>query len=280
MKKYFEQIFNKYAKEDSHEKFVDIKFFGNEFKIKEKNRKNFRNILMKNIRQQDKEINENKIMKSKLNLVLEKFNKNKTSIKNRNIYSSSILFRKNKKNSKKNINDITNKESNKEPKNLIKSKKEENKIEKEEDEEEYKNKYFIGIKMDSIDELEQKKEEILENMKDDIIKGEIGHSEMDYFLSFQKRMNAYRIDPKQSKHFVKLLEQEFISFEEELKIKEQRKKEEKRINNFFNNLNYDIEKNYYFKKAQKQFFCNVMDFNEKYNINILSPTKDISINSN
>ena len=88
-------------------------------------------------------------------------------------------------------------------------------------------------------------------------------------------MNSYRIDLSHSKHFIKLLEQEFTSFEEELKIKEQKKKEEKRINNFFNNMNYDIEKNYYIKKAQKKLFGDFFDFNEKFNINILSPSKEI-----
>ena len=266
MEKYFEQIFNKYAREENDEKFVDVKFFGYEFKIKQKNQNNFKNILMRNIRQQEKELKENQIMKSKLNLILNKFTKNKKTIKNKEIYNSSILFRKNRNYFKK------NKEM---PKNKVNYINEEEK----EEEEDYKNKYFIGIKMDSLKELEEKKEEILEQMKDDIrcriLKGEIGHSEMDNFLNFQKRMNSYRIDLSHSKHFIKLLEQEFTSFEEELKIKEQKKKEEKRINNFFNNMNYDIEKNYYIKKAQKKLFGDFFDFNEKFNINILSPAKEI-----
>jgi len=40
--------------------------------------------------------------------------------------------------------------------------------EETEEDKDYKNKYFIGIKMDSIKELEEKKEEILEKMKDHI----------------------------------------------------------------------------------------------------------------
>ena len=270
MEKYFDQIFNKYAREENDEKFVDVKFFGYEFKIKQKNQNNFKNILMRNIRQQEKELKENQIMQSKLNLILNKFTKNKKSIRNKEIYNSSILFRKNRNYLKKNITkEISNNKA-------IKLNNEET-----EEDKDYKNKYFIGIKMDSLKELEEKKEEILEKMKDDIrcriLKGEIGHSEMDNFLNFQKRMNSYRIDLTYSKHFIKLLEQEFTSFEEELKIKEQKKKEEKRINHFFNNMNYDIEKNNYIKKAQKKLFGDFFDFNEKFNINILSPTKEIYI---
>ena len=267
MKAYFDQIFNKYAREENDEKFVDIKFFGFEFKIKQKNQHNFKNILMRNIRQKEKELKDNQIMKSKLNLILNKFSKNKNSIENREIYNSSILFRKNRNYLKKNVNkEISNNKA-------IKSNNEET-----EEDKDYKNKYFIGIKMDSIKELEEKKEEILEKMKDDIkyriLKGEIGHSEMDNFLNFQKRMNSYRIDLIHSKHFIKLLEQEFTSFEEELKIKEQKKREERRINNFFNSMNYDLEKNNYIKKAQIKLFGDIFDFNEKFNINILSPAKE------
>ena len=55
MKAYYDKIFNKYAREENDEKFVDIKFFGFEFKIKQKNQHNFKNILMRNIRQKEKE---------------------------------------------------------------------------------------------------------------------------------------------------------------------------------------------------------------------------------
>ena len=79
-------------------------------------------------------------------------------------------------------------------------------------------------------EVEKKKEEILllmeDNIKLKVMKGEMGHIELEHFLDFQKRMKAYQIDCN-SKNFIKLLEQEFISFEEQLKIKEQRKNEKK-----------------------------------------------------
>ena len=259
MNRYFEQIFNKYG----NEQLVDVKFCGFNFKIKRKNQNNFKNILMKIIRQKE----ENKNNYSKLNIMLEKLNKDKNIVKS----NSSILFEKSTKRDKnENDKEIPKKEKKNQEVSLIMEEK---------DEEEFKSKYFLGIKMNSVDELEQKKEEILKMIKDDIkikiMKKEIGHSEMDNFLNFEKRMNAYHIDSSNDKNFIKLLEQEFISFEEELKIKEQKKKEERRINSFINNMYYDFERDYYMKIAQKKYFCNVIDFHEKNNINILSPTNKI-----
>ena len=263
MNRYFEQIFNKYG----NEQLVDVKFCGFNFKIKRKNQNNFKNILMKIIRQKE----ENKNNYSKLNIMLEKLNKDKNIVKS----NSSILFEKSTKRDKnENDKEIPKKEKKNQEVSLIMEEKESKK-----DEEEFKSKYFLGIKMNSVDELEQKKEEILKMIKDDIkikiMKKEIGHSEMDNFLNFEKRMNAYHIDSSNDKNFIKLLEQEFISFEEELKIKEQKKKEERRINSFINNMYYDFERDYYMKIAQKKYFCNVIDFHEKNNINILSPTNKI-----
>jgi len=267
MNKYFNDIFNKY--EDDVEQLIDITFFGYNFKIKKKNQMNFRNILMKNIREK----NENRIIFTKLGLILDKFKNNKK--RSSQMFSPSAISRRHEKIKRMREEKEKRKEKKKE---TIKEQKEYKNI-KEENDEEYKAKLFKGVKMDSINELEKKKEEILLLMEDDIklkvIKGEMGHNELDNFLDFQKRMKAYQIDCN-SKNFIKLLEQEFISFEEQLKIKEQKKKEEKRLNNFVNNMYYDLERNFYFKKAQKQLFCNVVDYNEKNNINVLSPTNEIN----
>ena len=269
MNKYFDEIFNKY---DDDDQLIDITFFGFHFKIKKKNRNNFRNILMKNIREK----NENRIIFTKLGLILDKFknNKKKTS---RAVFNSLAISKRHEKIKKlKKLREEKEKRKEKE-KEIEKEQKEYMNI-KEEEDEEYKTKLFKGIKKDSIKEVEKKKEEILSLMEDDIkfkiMKGEMGHTELDHFLNFQKRMNAYQLDYK-SKNFIKLLEQEFISFEEELKIKEQKKKEEKRLNNFVNDMYYDLQRNFYMKKAQKQLFCNVVDYSEMNNINLLSPTNKI-----
>ena len=45
-------------------------------------------------------------------------------------------------------------------------------------------------------------------------------------------------------------------------------------------MNFDIQNDNYIKSLQKKFFCSVYDFNEKFNINVLSPTKDFLVNPN
>ena len=284
MIKYFDEIFNKYGKDEKDEQFVDIKFFGFYFKIKRKNQQNFKDILMNNIRQ--------KANNRKISLILDRFIKNRKSIKNKDIFSSSILFNRYKRTSK-NINNIfeerlkNKKKTNNNQKFLLKineKTKEKKNEEIKEKEEEFKSKYFLGIKLDSINELEKKRDEILKSIKNDvqlkIMNGEVERSEMDNFFRFQKRMSAYHIDSAHCKKLIKLLDQEFISFNEELELKEQKKKEEKRINNFIDNMNFDIQNDNYIKSLQKKFFCSVYDFNEKFNINVLSPTKDFLVNPN
>ena len=103
----------------------------------------------------------------------------------------------------------------------------------------------------------------------------MGRSEMKQFLEFQKRMNAYQIDKNNKDSFIQLLEQEFISFQEQIKIHDQKLKEEKRLNKFLNRLNDDIQKDFYFKKFQTKIFCNVIDYNEKNIINLLSTAKEM-----
>ena len=236
---------------------------------------------MNNIRKREqiKKNDDNKIV----NLILDRFLKNRKSIKNQDVFSSHILFRRKKRNSK-NINNINLKSKIKSKNNeisLSKKEKEEEKkeeIKEEREEEEFKSQYFIGINKDSIKELEKKKEEILRAIKNNvnlkILKGEIGYSDMDNFLKFEKRMNAYNINQIDNKKLLKLFEQEFISFNEELEIITQKRKEERRINNFIDDMKFDIENNNYIRNIQKKLFCNVFDFNEKFNINKLNPKND------
>ena len=62
-----------------------------------------------------------------------------------------------------------------------------------------------------------------DEIKNKINRGEVYRTEMDNFLTFQKRLNAYQINPNQNKKIIKILEHELISFQEELKIREQKK---------------------------------------------------------
>ena len=278
MQKYFDDIFNKYEKNNCNDnnELVDIKFFGYDLKIKKKNQINFKNILMKNIREQNKIQKENKIINTKLNLILERFNKNKINIYNKNleIYKASKMNRLQKRKSRlKYKKEIQNN-------NLDKIEKKETIEEKKE--EEFQSQFFFGKRMNSIDEFEKKKDELLtlieDGIRDRINKGDIGHSEMKQFLEFQKRMNTYQIDKNNKNSFIQLLEQEFISFQDQIKIHEQKLKEERRLNKFLNRLNDDIQKDFYYKNFQKKMFCNVIDYNEKNIINLLSSTKQIQSN--
>ena len=277
MQKYFDDIFNKYEKNNNNDnnELIDIKFFGLDLKIKKKNQINFKNIIMKNIREQNLQQKENKIINTKLNLILERFNqnKNKNKIYNKNldIYKTSKIYRLQKRKSRL----IYKKNLEKNKKNLDKEKKEQI----EEKNEQFQSQFFFGKRMNSIDEFEKKKDEILNLIEDDIrdriIKGDMGRSEMKQFLEFQKRMNAYQIDKNNKDSFIQLLEQEFISFQDQIKIHEQKLKEEKRLNKFLNRLNDDIQKDFYFKKFQTKIFCNVIDYNEKNIINLLSTAKEM-----
>ena len=266
MEKYFNDIFNKY---DNDDELVDVKFFGFDFKIKRKNQINFKNIFMKNIREQNILQKENKIIYTKLSLILERFNKTKIKTYNKNleIYKSSKIKRLQK------------------IKSRIKLKKESEKNKKakndsiEEKKEEFQSQMFFGVKMNSMDEFERKKDELLilieDKIRDGVKKGEMGQVEMRKFLDFQKRMNAYQKDKNNKNSFIQLLEQEFISFQERMKIYEQKLKEERRLNKFLNELNDGFERDFYYKDFHKKMFCNVINYNEKNNINLLSSTKDI-----
>ena len=266
MEKYFNDIFNKYDKDDE---LVDVKFFGFDFKIKRKNQINFKNIFMKNIREQNILQKENKIIYTKLSLILERFNKTKIKTYNKNleIYKASKIKRLQK------------------IKSRIKLKKESEKIKKakndsiEEKKEEFQSQMFFGVKMNSMDEFERKKDELLilieDKIRDGVKKGEMGQVEMRKFLDFQKRMNAYQIDKNNKNSFIQLLEQEFISFQERMKIYEQKLKEERRLNKFLNELNDGFERDFYYKNFHKKMFCNVINYKEKNNINLLSSTKYI-----
>ena len=230
---------------------------------------------MKKIKEREALKKENKLINTKLSLILDRFNKNKIKVYNKNLdmnNASSILYRRQRRKSKLISLKQAEKNKTKNNKNL-----EQEII--EEKNEEFQSQLFLGVKMKSINELEKKKDEILnlieEKIKDRVMKGDMGRAEMRQFLDFQKRMNSYQIDPNNQNSFVQLLEQEFISFQEQIRLYEEKLKEEKRLNKFINKLNEDIERNFYYKFFQKKNFCNVIDYNEKNNIGLLSPTKEI-----
>ena len=259
--KYYNDIFSKYGKESEVE-MIDITMLGMNLKIKKKTQKNFYNKLMTNIRQQNKIKQEQFLMNKKISEFLNSFNKN--DIKND--------FKRNKKRKNK-TSIIYNKN------NINVQKKEEKKeFEKDIEENEYEKKYFWGIKIDSVKELEKKKEEVLLRLKNDIkykIKeGIFNQSEMDNFLKFQKKINALTLEGNKNRVYIKQLEQYFNSFEEELKMHEEKKKNEKRINDFLDSMNFDLYRKQEMQKAIEKYFCHPIDYKYKNCINELSSVRN------
>ena len=104
-----------------------------------------------------------------------------------------------------------------------------------------------------------------------IQEGVFNQSEMDNFLKFQKRINELTLEGINNRVYIKQLEQGFNSFEEELKIHEEKKKNERRINSFIDSMNFDLYRRYELKKAIEKYFCHPVDFKNKNIINKLSP---------
>ena len=89
-------------------------------------------------------------------------------------------------------------------------------------------------------------------LKHDIIykinEGVINPSEMENFMKFQKKMNELYLEKINNRVYIKQLEEGFKAFEEQLKMHEERKKNEKRINNFMDSMNFDLYQKFELKK--------------------------------
>ena len=271
MNGYYNELFSKYGKESNDEDndgLVNIKLtlFGLNLKITKKAQNNFYNKFINDIKLRNIIKREQNIMNEKLSLILDRFNKkkiNEEEIQKEKINKKRMKRRETKTNSP-NKNTLLNqiKEENIE-KNQVKG------------ENEYEKDFFWGIKIDSVKELEKKKEEVLLRLKHDIKykiqEGVFNQSEMDNFLKFQKRINELTLEKINNRVYIKQLEQGFNSFEEELKMHEEKKKNERRINNFVDSMNFELYRKLELKKSIEKYFCHPIDFKNKNLINILSP---------
>ena len=279
MNSYYNELFSKYDK-DINDDIIDINIFGINLKIKKKTQENFYNKFINKIKSQNKIKREQYCMNQRLSVILDRFNKNKNKeeeIENKN--NKKFKKRKNKTNVFKNHLILFNKKIEKETK--LKSNNKENEYDKD---------FFWGVKIDSVKELEKKKEEVLLRLKHDIKykiqEGVFNQSEMDNFLKFQKRINELTLERINNRVYIKQLEQGFNSFEEELRMHEEKKKNERRINSFIDSMNFDLYRRYELKKAIEKYFCHPVDFKNKNFINELSPVhfeekhKSKNINNN
>ena len=283
MKKYYNELFDKYGKENNDD-LIDITIFGTKLKIPKKLQKTFYNKFINHIKLKNKMKREQKHIHPRLSEILDEFNENKKNNElNENENKNLNTNTKKKRNKKK-----KDKANNIQDKNCLFSdlKKEENlKVNKVKDDCEYDKNYFWGVKVDSEKELEKKKEEVLLRLKHDIIykinEGVINPSEMENFMKFQKKMNELYLEKINNRVYIKQLEEGFKAFEEQLKMHEERKKNEKRINNFVDSMNFDLYQKFELKKAIVKIFCHPTDFKNKNVINILSPfPTDVKHNKN
>ena len=91
------------------------------------------------------------------------------------------------------------------------------------------------------------------------------------YIQFQKRVNDLTLSGINSGFHMGLVEEGFDSFEDELRMNEEKRKDERRINSFIDSMKYDL--NYHFRKIQKESSLHVIDFKIKNFVNILSPIK-------
>ena len=140
--------------------------------------------------------------------------------------------------------------------------------------------HFVGINLNSMQDVEKKKMEILYRIKHDIkykiSRGDINLSEMDNFNKFQDKINDLKkvYENFSINLYVKELEEFFSSFEDELSTKEKNKYDEDRINNYLRRLKDDFNDKNFMRRLYEQKLCKVIDFNKINNINRLNETKN------
>ena len=274
MAKYYDSLFNKFEKEpkqSNNNELIDITLFGINFKITKKAQKNFHQKFMNYVKIENKRKRAQASLMLRLTELLNKFSKNKDEIQNK-------LDNKSDKSNKK----IKNQEIKKNELLFLKPKKINptplpQKIVEKKEESDFQKNYVWGVKIDSVKEVEKKKEEILLRLKHDIkykIKeGIISKSEMDNFLDFQKKINGLQLNVINNRIYLNQLEQGINAFEEELKINEEQKKNERRINAFVDSMNRDLHKRYEIQQFLEKTFSHAIDFKKTNYLNKLSPVR-------
>ena len=277
MAEYYESLFNKFekelkeSKEPNNNELIDIILFGINFKITKKAQKNFHQKFMNYVKIENKKKRAEASLMLRLGELLNKFSKNKDEIQNK-------LDNKSDKNNKK----IKNQEIKKNELLFLKPKKINpiplsQKIIEKKEENDFQNNYVLGMKIDSVKEVQKKKEEILLRLKHDIkykIKeGILSKSEMDNFLDFQKKFNELQLNEINNRIYLNQLEQGITAFEEELKINEEQKKNERRINAFVDSMNCDLHRRYEIQQFLEKTFSHAIDFKKTNYLNKLSPVR-------
>ena len=104
-----------------------------------------------------------------------------------------------------------------------------------------------------------------------IMKGEIKNTDVDIdiFTKLQEKLDKM-IDSYNEEEFQQKIEDYIGDFEEELELIKQKKYDEKRINEFIENLRYQINLKLLERKKIQEKFCNAVDYESVNQMNILN----------
>ena len=263
MNKYYDEIYNKYGNESERkEDLININIYGLELKITKKMQKNYYKRFMENVKKNNKIQIEQERNNKRLTLILDKYNLNKITEEYQN-HNLSKSKRKSLKNKDKNKSLSNLKSGNEDPMDDDSQNNEEKKL------------LAWKEKINTLKKIEKKNLEALLKLKNDIqfkIKeGKINDTEMGKYILFQKRINDLTLSGINNGFHMGLVEEGFDSFEDELRMNEEKRKNERRINSFIDSMTYDL--NYHFRKTQKESLLHVIDFKLKNFVNVLSPIK-------
>jgi len=263
MSKYYDEIFNKYGNENRRKKeLIKVNIYGLELNITKKMKKNYYRRFMENVKHNNKIQRDQKKNNRRLTLILDKYSLNKIAEE----YQIQKLPK-----TKRNSMIIKDKIK------LLSIQKTSPSASLDDDSESNEDKEHLECRerINTFKKIEKKNLEALPKLKDDIkfkIREEkINDAEMEKYIQFQKRVDDLTLSRINNGFHMGLVEEGFDSFEDELRINEEKRKDERRINKFIDDMTYDL--NYNLRKIQNENLIHVIDFKIKNFVNVLSPVK-------
>ena len=139
------------------------------------------------------------------------------------------------------------------------------------------------MKGKSLEDIEKKKIELLYKFKHDIkykiSTGGISSNGMENFEEFQEKINKLKNKHKDYdiNDYIKVMEQYFQSFKEEMENNELKKIEEDRINKYLRQYHEDYNTKIFYKDIQDKILCKVVNYSQINHINSLNQSQDIAI---
>ena len=138
-------------------------------------------------------------------------------------------------------------------------------------------KYFHEIDLNNLVDINNKKLEIMFKMKHDleykIRKGDIKPGEKDEYKKLEERINMISnssLENLNISDYIDILEDYFSSFESNMYLAEQKKKDEERINGFKGELQQNLYFYFLLKKKIEEKYGHPIDFKTVNHINELS----------